>query len=238
MTDRADLYDSTYGNFGAAVLAAIRAETFGQDIGQNSWLTVEEFDRFIGWLALAPVMHALEVASGSGGPALHLAATTGCRVTGIDVNDSGIATATQAAAAAGRAGQVEFRYADATASLPFPDAFFDALLCMDAINHLPDRPGVLREWHRLLRPGRRAVFTDPVVITGPVTGDELARRGNIGLFLFTPPGVNERLIAEAGFRLVEREDVTSNAAAVSGRWHAARERRLSRIAYCIEKSAG
>ena len=68
-----------------------------------------------------------------------------------------------------------------------------------------------------------AVFTDPVVITGPVTNDELALRSSIGLFLFVPPNVNEQLIKKAGFHLVQQEDVTENAALVSGRWHQARQ---------------
>jgi hypothetical protein len=69
------------------------------------------------------------------------------------------------------------------------------------------------------------VFTDPVVITGPVTNDELALRSSIGLFLFVPLGVNEQLIEKAGFQLVQQEDVSENAALVSGRWHEARQRR-------------
>ena len=62
------------------------------------------------------------------------------------------------------------------------------------------------------------------MITGPVTNDELARRSLVGLFLFVPPGVNEHLIAAAGFQLIEQTDVTDNAALISGRWHQARER--------------
>jgi len=77
----------------------------------------------------------------------------------------------------------------------------------------------LREWHRVLRMGRRALFTDPVVITGPVTNDELASRSSIGLFLFVPTGINEQLIEEAGFRLVRQEDVTDNATRVADRLH-------------------
>lgn len=223
MTERVDLFDSTYTHFTTRVLDDVRKETFGVDIGQNSWVTADEYERFIGWLDLGPGRHALEVASGSGGPARFLARTTGCHVTGIDANRSGVATASQMTARSGQRGQVTFAVADATAALPFEDNSFDALLCIDSMNHFPNRPAVLREWHRVLRAGRRAVFTDPVVISGPVTNDELALRSSIGLFVFVPSGLNERLIEQAGFRLVEQEDVTANAALVSGRWHRARQ---------------
>jgi SAM-dependent methyltransferase len=106
--------------------------------------------------------------------------------------------------------------------LPFEDNTFDGLLCVDAMNHFPDRLDVLKEWSRVLRPGKRAVFTDPVVISGPVTNDELALRSSIGLFLFVPSGLNELLIAQAGLRIVEQEDVTDNAALIGGRWREAR----------------
>jgi SAM-dependent methyltransferase len=222
MTNRIDLFYSTYGHFSDPVLDAIRKETFGTDIGQNSWLTVDEYERLLPWLQLSAGRHALEVASGSGGPALYLTRSTGCRVTGIDANESGVANATEMAARSGDSERVRFRVADANASLPFDEDSFDALLCMDSMNHFPDRLAVFREWRRVLRPGGRALFTDPVVVTGPVTNDELALRSSIGLFLFVPPGVNERLIDQAGFRLVRQEDVTANAALVAGRWHRAR----------------
>jgi SAM-dependent methyltransferase len=224
MTKRIDLFDSTYQHFAEQVLEAIRKETFGQDIGQNSWLTVDEYDRFISWLRLTPKHHILEVASGSGGPALYLANQVCCRVTGIDANESGIATATQSAIKSNQTNRVSFKLADANAPLPFENDTFDALVCIDSMNHFPHRLSVLQEWQRVLRPDQRAVFTDPVLITGPVTNDELALRSSIGLFLFVPPGVNEQLIENAGFHLVQQEDVTENAALVSGRWHQARQR--------------
>ena len=269
MSERVDLFDSTYKHFTDQVLDAIRKETFGTDIGQNSWVTVDEYERFLPWLELAADDHVLEIASGSGGPALYLARATGCRVTGIDANESGVVTASQMAARAGAARRVQFSVADADADLPFDQNSFDALLCIDSMNHFPNRLAVFREWHRVLRPGRRALFTDPVVITGPVTNDELALRSSIGLFLFVPPGINEQFIGQAGFQLLRQEDVTDNAALVSGRWHRARqahkedllriegeerfeglqrffqavhgltsEKRLSRIAYLVEKRAG
>jgi len=221
---RIDLFDSTYSHFTKQILETIRKETFGQDIGQNSWTTVEEYDRFISWLDLRSEHHVLEVASGSGGPARYLASSVNCRVTGIDANEAGVATATLGAANSDPANRITFEVADANSRLPFEDNSFDGLLCIDSMNHFPDRLKVLQEWRRVLQPGRRAVFTDPVVITGPVTNDELALRSSIGLFLFAPLGVNEQLIEASGFRLLKHEDVSANAALVSGRWHESRQR--------------
>jgi len=224
MPERVDLFYNTYSNFTEQVLAAIREETFGKDIGQNSWLTADEYDRFISWLRLEPGQHVLEVASGSGGPSRYLAHQTGCNVTGIDANENGVETATRALNEKILKDRITYKVADANGTLPFEDNTFDAAMCIDSMNHFPDRADVFREWHRILRPGRRAVFTDPVVITGPVTNDELALRSLVGLFMFVPPGVNEDLIAAAGFRLVRKEDVSDNAALVSRRWHEARHR--------------
>ena len=224
MTGRVDRFYDVYGRFGEQVLQAVRRETFGRDIGQNSWLTADEYDRLLPWLGLEPGQHVLEVASGSGGPARYLAEKTGCRVTGIDANESGVAAARQGAAESPAAARLAFENADATTRLPFDEGSFDAVVCFDSMNHFPERLSVFREWRRVLRPGRRALFTDPVVITGPVTNEELARRSSIGLFLFVPPGVNERLLEEAALRLVRQEDVTDNAVLVSGRWYEARQR--------------
>lgn len=223
MSERVDLY-SSYSNFSEQVLAAIREETFGRDIGQNSWLTADEYDLFISWLRLEPGGHVLEVASGSGGPARYLAQQTSCYVTGIDANESGVETATHILRESNLSDRITIRVADANARLPFEDNTFDGIMCIDSMNHFADRQNVFREWQRILRPGRRAVFTDPVVITGPVTNDELVLRSLVGLFLFVPPGVNEQLIANAGFKLIQKEDVSENAALVGGRWRDSRQR--------------
>src|SRR5213594_2110617 len=118
---RIDLFDSTYSHFTKRVLETIRKETFGQDIGQNSWTTIEEYDRFISWLDLRPEHHVLEVASGSGGPARYVA------------NDAGVATATQSVANSNQADQITFEVADANSPLPFDDNSFDAILCIDSM---------------------------------------------------------------------------------------------------------
>jgi hypothetical protein len=97
-------------------------------------------------------------------------------------------------------------------------------MCIDSMNHFRDRLRYLQEWQRVLRSGQRAVFTDPVVMTGPVSNEELAARSNIGFFLFVPLDRTISMIKEAGFKLIRCEDVTGNIERTSGRWHASRQK--------------
>lgn len=223
MPKEVDLYNSTYGNFQEQVLAAVRQETYGVNIGQNSWITTDEYDTFYSWLNLSVGDHILEIASGSGGPALYLAKKFKCRITGIDINEEGIRTANQQARDAGIT-DAKFQLADVNHPLPFEDETFKAVMCIDSMNHFRNRLEYLQEWHRVLKPGRRALFTDPVVITGPVSNEELAARSSIGFFLFVPLEGTQNLIREAGFKLIRCEDVTGNVELTSERWHAARQK--------------
>jgi 2-polyprenyl-3-methyl-5-hydroxy-6-metoxy-1,4-benzoquinol methylase len=218
-------YNSNYGNFQTEVYAQIRAEAFGEDIGQNSWLTADEQDRFLLWLNLSPGKKVLDVACGAGGPALRIAAAKGCSVVGVDIHQEAIKTANSLAFQRGLQDRAEFRTVDATVVLPFPDGTFDAVTCIDAINHFPGRELVLAEWVRLLKPGGRLLFTDPITVTGPLTNAEVAIRSSTGFYLFVPHGFDERLIAQSGLRLLACEDVTSNMAKIAESRHAARASR-------------
>jgi SAM-dependent methyltransferase len=220
-----DHYGAQYGHFETELLAEIRRDAFGTDIGQNGWLTAEEQDLFMDWLGLGRGAHLLDVACGSGGPTLRIAETTGCRVTGIDLHADAIEVARRDAARKGLAGYASFQAADATRPLPFDDGSFDAVMCIDAINHLPDRAAVLAEWHRVLRPGGRVLFTDPIVVTGPLTNEEIAIRASIGFFLFVPDGTDRRLLEEADFTVERVEDCTANMARNARGWLEARARR-------------
>jgi ubiquinone/menaquinone biosynthesis C-methylase UbiE len=159
-------YDRTYGHFQLGARERVRRETYGEDLGQNSWLTAAE---------------------------------------------------RQALAARAR-----FVTVDASRPPPLDAAQFDAIVCIDAINHLPDRSGVLGEWHRLLKPGGRVLFTDPIVVTGLISNQEAAVRSSIGYFIFAPPGEDERLLQAAGFEVLRREDTTPRVADVAKRWFDAR----------------
>ena len=224
MPTHVDLYDNVYGDFGSAAEAAVRQETYGEDIGQSSWMTAAEWRRFAEQLRVSADSRVLEVGSGSGGPAVHLSAETGCDVTGVDINERGIRNGERLAVMRGIAERVRFQRVDAGQLLPFPNAAFSAVVSNDAICHLPNRLGVLRDWHRLVRPHGKILFTDALVVTGPISHEEIAVRSSVGFYLFVPAGENERLIEQAGFRLLGVEDVTREAADIAERWHDARER--------------
>src|SRR5215468_7705848 len=218
-----DLYNNVYSGFGSDAEVAVRHQTYGEDIGQSSWMTAGEWLRFADQLGVTDASEVLEVGSGSGGPAIYLALKRGCRVTGVDINEHGVRNAIALAAHRGVTECVDFRVVNASAPLPFPAAAFDAILSNDAVCHIDQRLAVLREWHRVLRPEGRTLFTDAMVITGPVSNEELAIRSSIGFYLFVPPGENERFLREAGFKLLGVEDLTGSAAEISQRWCDARE---------------
>jgi SAM-dependent methyltransferase len=218
----AEHYSAHYRDFAAEVYGEVRREAFGVDVGQNSWLTADELERFAALLDLRAGARLLDVACGSGGPSLHVARLTGCDVVGVELYEEAVAAGTRAARAAGLETHATFVRGDGAESLPFESGSFDAVLCIDAINHLPDRPRVLVDWARLLKPAGRLLFTDPVVVTGMVSDDEIAVRASIGYFLFLPFGENERLLAEAGLEVVNVEDTTAHLADVARRRHDAR----------------
>jgi SAM-dependent methyltransferase len=220
----ANLYDNVYADFGSSAESAVRQEAYGEDIGQSSWLTAREWLAFADQLGVGPGSHVLEVGSGSGGPAVYLAAARECRVTGVDINEHGVRNARVLAQSRGLAERAQFEVIDASKPLPFASESFDAIVCNDAMCHMANRTAVLREWHRVLRPAGRALFTDAMVLTGVVSHEELATRSSIGFYLFVPPGANEAMLRDAGFAVLAVQDVTANAAEIAARWHDARAR--------------
>ena len=228
--ERTGYFDGAYARSSEELYAAIREEAFGEDIGQFSWLTADEYATFADRLAIDSESNVLEVACGTGGPALFLVERTGCRVTGVDLHEAGITAATSRAEEVGLADRARFVQADARLRLPFDDATFDALVCIDAWNHLDVREAVLGDWFRVLRPGARLLFTDPIVVAGILRRDEIVTRSDsMGEFVFTPPGVDEQLVRDAGFVDIDVEDATANMWEVPRRWREARERHRSEL---------
>jgi SAM-dependent methyltransferase len=224
-----DLYDGHYAHLATDVQSDVRRETYGEDLGQASWITGVEAREWFDLLRLGPGQKVLEVACGSGGMTCAMARHSGATCVGVDINLHGIQAAQQRAERDGLSSVASFQVVDAGRHLPFPDESFDAIFCNDSINHLPDRAAVLQDWYRILRPGGRALFTDPIVVTGQLSNEEIRVRSSIGFFLFTPLGHNEHLLETTGFTVRDVRDITDAVASVSLRWMNARAKRRERL---------
>lgn len=103
--------------------------------------------------------HVLDIGAGIGGPARYLATTFGCKVTGIDLTPQFVAAANELSALCDLSTFVDFHLADAT-TLPFPDGKFDHATCFYVGMNLPDKPSVMAETLRVLKPGGRLIWTE------------------------------------------------------------------------------
>jgi arsenite methyltransferase len=159
----------------------------------------------------------LDVASGSGASALLAARERGATVVAIEYGADAVREAADAASAAGLGGRVSFVQGDAEA-LPVDDSSFDVALCECSLCTFPDKRQAVAELHRVLRPGGRLALSDVVVSEGSLPTElrsGLATIACVGSAL-SREGY-ERLLAEAGFELVETESCREDAARLAER---------------------
>jgi SAM-dependent methyltransferase len=232
MTAKVDLYDSSYSNSTLELYTEIRLETYGEDYGQTGWVSTEEFHEMPELLQLSQESSVLDIGCGSGGYAVGLAKRVGCRIVGFEINESGVKAANALAENEKVSDIVRFEKHDAAGELPYEDGSFDAIYSTDVMCHVPFRKQVLNNTHGLLKAGGRFIFTDALVIGGVVSNEEIETRSSVGMYFFSPPGENERLIEESGLKLIEARDTTENSAVLSKRWHDAREKRKDALIAC------
>jgi SAM-dependent methyltransferase len=224
VTEKVDLYTSAYANYELDAYRQTRIETYGEDLGQTSWVTPAEADAIPRLLDLSSDSSVLEIGCGSGRYALRLAEKIGCRVLGLDINTNGIGNANELASQKNLESLVRFEVCDASRPLPFAEGDFDAVFSNDALCHIPGRAALFARIHRVLKPGGRLLFSDALIIGGVISQQEIAARSSIGYYLFSPPAENERLLENAGFRIISAQDTTGSAADISMRWHEARRK--------------
>lgn len=154
-----------------------------------------------------------EAGCGIGGCTLEVAAQfPQAQVTGLAIVRSQLSIARARAQAQGIA-NAEFVCGNYLCT-PFPDNHFDSIFAMECIVHTPveERPRLLREWRRILKPGGRIVIFDGFSLRDP---DDDAERQCVqdvmeGWTLPYPPRPQRfREQAEsAGLRVVEQTDTT------------------------------
>lgn len=173
--------------------------------------------RLIALAELQPGEAVLDIATGTGHLALAAGQAVGPTgtVTGLDLTKDMLEQARRKAEAMGIR-NTQWREGDAERP-PFPDGTFDAVTCSSGIFFLPNQLAALREWHRVLRPGGRVLFST----FGKDNNQGLAElakhwQERYGLKVFEPPtplpepGECRRLLEAADFAdvqvLPERHD--------------------------------
>jgi sarcosine/dimethylglycine N-methyltransferase len=160
---------------------------------------------------IAAHMSVLDVGSGVGGPARFLAATYGCRVTGVDLSEPFVDAARYLTARTGQSERVSFETASAL-ELPFGDGHFDVVLLQHVAMNISDRARLYREIRRVLKlSGRFAIF-DVVLNSGDPHYPVPWARTPATSFLLTAAATREA-IEPAGFRMLAWQDDTEAAKA-------------------------
>jgi len=154
-------------------------------------------------------MAVLDIGSGVGGPARYLAATYGCRVTGVDLSEPFVEAARYLTERTGQSGQVSFQTASAL-ELPCADSRFDAVVLLHVAMNVADRPRLYHEIRRVLKTGGRFATFDVVVLGGEPHYPVPWARTAATSFLLSAAATREA-VEPAGFRTVVWQDDTEAA---------------------------
>jgi len=191
-----------------------RAQASRQWRKQSAMMGQNVTEAIVAAALVEPGMSVLDVACGSGEPAISIATLLNGsgEVIGVDLSQGALQIATERATQR-QLTNVRFQPADAH-QLPFPDNGFDRITSRLGVMFFDDLPRALREMHRVLKPGGKAVL----LAWGPMDqpyfettiGTVLRTMPNATLpqsaksmFTFGQPGVLAQRLEDAGFTAVE-----------------------------------
>jgi ubiquinone/menaquinone biosynthesis C-methylase UbiE len=164
---------------------------FPANVEPYSLVTREGLNRVLAELRLEPDDHLVDLCCGRGGIGLWFARESDARLTGIDFSPTAIAESRRRSELFLPDGRASFVVADAAVT-PLDRRSADAVVCIDALQMLPDREAALREAGSLLRGDGRIVLTTWEVDESPSGRTPLSDVGQV--------------VEAAGLRLVLREE--------------------------------
>jgi cyclopropane fatty-acyl-phospholipid synthase-like methyltransferase len=155
----------------------------------------------------------LDVGCGIGAPALRIAERYGCRIIGVNISREQVRQGRRLIEERLMSQRVRIVRGDVRA-LDFPEGSFDAIVCLEAAGDICvtelDKDRLVRELHRVLRPGGHVGFSDLALRARPSQQDDHALRAVLyhsGAELVTDWPA---LFVGHGFTIVDRRDIVAD----------------------------
>jgi cyclopropane fatty-acyl-phospholipid synthase-like methyltransferase len=155
----------------------------------------------------------LDAGCGIGAPALRIAERYGCEITGVNISREQVRQGRRLIEERRMSHQVRIVRGDVRA-LDFPDGSFDAVVCLEAAGDIcvteRDKDRLVRDLHRVLRPGGHVGFSDLALRGCPSQQEDYALRAVLyhrGAELVTDWPA---LFVHHGFTIVDRRDIIAD----------------------------
>jgi len=133
-------------------------------LDQYHYLGVEANDHVIDILGLDDSVHVLDIGSGIGGPARYISSKSGCRITGVELQeDICVAGRELTQRLPGLAERVDFKVGDIISMVKagqIPPTHYDHFISLLVFLHIPDRAALLQSCFDVLRPGASFIIED------------------------------------------------------------------------------
>lgn len=171
---------------------------FPEQFGHVSFVTLPQLRRMAAELRLSPGDTLVDLGCGRGGPALWVARETQACLIGLDFSPVAVEQASARALELGLDGQARFAVGS-FADTGLETGSADGAMSEDAIQYAPDKRAAIVEAARILRAGRRLVFT-----AFEVDPDRVA---SLPAFGVDPIDDYRPLLTEAGFSVEVYEEV-------------------------------
>ncbi|ALP52884.1 methyltransferase [Candidatus Tenderia electrophaga] len=156
---------------------------------------------------LTPQDKVLDIGSGYGGLARYLAETFGCSVVALNLSEKENERARKLNKERGLDDKIEV-VDGSFENIPAEDKAFDVIFSQDAILHSGQREKVLQEVARVLKPGGKFIFTDPMAADDCPAGVLEPILNRIHLSSLGSPAFYRETAAKFGMKELNFEELT------------------------------